>query len=83
MKQEKNRIDILKEFEDAPDGAWFSQKVLAALRDCSTSLLERERWLGAGVRFVKQGHLVRYRKQDILEWFNSHKSVQSTSEMAA
>jgi hypothetical protein len=79
MKSEKSRLDLLEEFDSAPDNALFNQKVIAAWRDCSTALLERERWAGNGIPYLKIGHAVRYRKSDCLAWLNSC-VVQSTTE---
>lgn len=62
-----------------PDWVLFSQETVAAIRDCSLATLERDRWIGSGVPFVKIGRSVRYRKSDIHTWLESHHSIQSTS----
>ena len=80
MKTALSRIDLMREYEQAPDSALFSQETVAALRDCSIALIERDRWAGTGVRFIKMGRLVRYRKQDIREWLASHMAFQSTTQ---
>ena len=72
MKTPLSRIDLMREYELAPDSALFSQETVAALRGCSIALIERDRWAGTGVRFIKTGRLVRYRKKDIREWLASH-----------
>lgn len=74
------RINLLNEFHAAPNDTWFDQQILAALLDCSESKLERDRWLGDGVPFIKCGRSVRYSKSSILEWLAKHKPVQSTTE---
>ena len=79
MKSHLSRIDLLKEYELAPDWALFSQDTLAAIRDCSLATLERDRWAGNGVPFIKMGRLVRYRKSDIRVWLEQHQSICSTS----
>ena len=78
MKSNLSRIDLINEYELAPGWALFSQETLAAIRDCSLATLERDRWAGTGVPFVKMGRLVRYRKSDITAWLEKHQSVQST-----
>jgi len=83
MKSHLSRIDLINEYELAPDWAIFSQETVAAIRDCSLATLERDRWIGAGVPFVKMGRLVRYRKADIRLWLEQHQSVQSTSMMTS
>ena len=80
MKSHSSRIDLLKEYELAPDWTLFSQETVAAIRDCSLATLERDRWVGTGVPFVKLGRLVRYRKSDIRSWLETHQSVGSTTQ---
>lgn len=53
MKSQSTRIELLHEYEQAPDWTLFSQETVAAIRDCSLATLERERWAGAGIRFIK------------------------------
>lgn len=79
MKSQSKRIELLHEYEQAPDWALFSQETVAAIRDCSVATLERERWAGSGMRFIKMGRLVRYRKSEIRTWLEMHQSVLSTS----
>ena len=78
--QRRSRLFLLEEFKVAPDTAWFGQVTVAAVRDCSEATIERDRWAGSGVPFVKCGRSVRYRKADILEWLSKHQSIQSTTE---
>ena len=79
MKIKISRIDLINEYEQAPDWALFSQETVAAIRDCSLATLERDRWAGNGIRFVKMGRLVRYRKAEIRAWLEMHQSVLSTT----
>ena len=65
MKSQRNRLDLINEYEQSPDWALFSQETVAAIRGCSLATMERDRWIGAGVPFIKMGHLVRYRKSEI------------------
>jgi hypothetical protein len=58
----------------------FSQETVAAIRGCSLATLERDRWVGIGIPFVKMGRLVRYRKSDIRTWLDQHISIHSTAE---
>lgn len=82
MKSNQLRIDLIKEFELSPEWVLFSQETVAAIRHCSLATLERDRWAGTGIPFVKMGRLVRYRKSDIQTWLEQHQSVQSTSVMS-
>lgn len=84
MKHERtlqgvDRVKLLEEFNAAPDDAWFSQKTPAALRDCSEALIERDRWAGGGIPFVRCGRSVRYSKRAILGWLSKHDLLQSTT----
>jgi len=78
MKKQLSRIDLIQEYELAPDWALFSQETVAAIRDCSLATLERDRWIGIGIPFIKMGRLVRYRKSDIRAWLDKHVILQST-----
>ena len=82
-KNRKTRLELLKEFEAAPPFALFTQATIAALRCCSTGNIERERWQGKGIPFIKIGYSVRYRKADCLKWLNQHRPVRSTAEADA
>lgn len=79
MKSHLSRINLIQEYELSPDWALFSQETVAAIRDCSLATLERDRWVGIGIPFIKMGRLVRYRKSDIRAWLERHHSIQSTS----
>lgn len=81
MKKQPPRLELIKEYELAPDSALFNQNTVAAIRDCSTFTIERDRWMGCGVLFIKTGRLVRYRKADIRAWLDQHQAYQSTSQM--
>ena len=83
MKTQKTRNEILQEFEQAPLTTLFDQRIPAAVLGCSCSLMERNRWQGGGVPFLKIGRSVRYRKTDILAWLERHTPVNSTSMVSA
>ncbi len=80
MKKEVSRLNLITEYEHAPDSAYFSQETVAAIRNCSLATIERDRWAGMGIKFVKMGRLVRYRKTDIRSWLEKHLSIQSTTQ---
>lgn len=79
-KTKLNRLQLINEFESAPDSMLFNQNTLAAILDCSTQLLERNRWAGVGVPYIKIGGKVLYRKSDVLAFLQQQKIYQSTSE---
>lgn len=83
MKPSKTRLDHLGEFDLAPEWARFNQKTVAAVRDCSEALLERDRWAGTGIPFIRDGRSIRYVKRDVLDYLAQQTSVQSTSQADA
>jgi hypothetical protein len=56
------RVQLLNEFESAPNSTLFNQNTIAAVLNCSTQLLERNRWARAGILYIKIGRKVLYRK---------------------
>ena len=78
-----DRQKSLAEFNGAPDTTLFNQTVIAHVRDCSTATLERDRWAGGGIPFIKIGRAVKYRKADVLAWLDKHQPQQSTAEVVA
>ncbi len=81
MKTKTSRLELITQYEIAPDSALFSQETVAAILDCSLATIERDRWIGKGIPFSKFGRLVRYRKIDIRNWLEKHRSFKSTTEM--
>lgn len=81
MKAKTSRLDLITEYEQAPDPALFAQETVAAILGCSLATIERDRWLGAGIPFIKIGRMVRYRKSDIRSWLERHRAFRSTTEM--
>lgn len=80
-KKTISRLQLINEFESAPDSTLFNQNTLAAVLDCSTQLLERNRWAGQGVPYIKIGRTVRYRKLDILNYLQ-HQCVHNVLQEA-
>jgi hypothetical protein len=76
------RLQLLNEFELAPISALFTQKTIAAVLSCSTQLLERNRWAGGGIPYLKIGRKVLYRKSDVLEYIQQQQLRCSTSQEA-
>ncbi len=74
------RLYLLNEFESAPLSTLFNQQTIAAVLSCSTQLLERNRWAGSGVPYLKIGRKVLYRKSDVLDFLQQQKIYRSTSD---
>lgn len=79
-KKSLSRLQLLNEFELAPHSALFNQCTLAAVLNCSTQLLERNRWAGTGIPYIKIGGKVLYRKDEILNFLQQQKIYCSTSD---
>ena len=82
MKTETTRIALIQEFESASDSTLFPQNTVAAVRCCSPALLERERWLGTSITYIKFERQCLYKKKDVNDWINAHQKVNSTSQYA-
>ena len=78
--QKPSRLHLLNEFESAPYSALFNQQTIAAVLSCSTQLLERNRWAGSSVPYLKIGRKVLYRKSDVLDFLQQQKVYRSTSD---
>ncbi len=74
------RADLIRVFYSAPDTALFDQVTVAAVLDCSEAKMERDRWAGAGIPYLKIGWRVRYRKSDVLAALAALPTYRSTSE---
>lgn len=77
---QNNRNISLAEFDSAPEQTLFNQRVIAHVRDCSVATMERDRWSGSGIPFIKINRAVKYRKADVLEWLDKCQLQNSTSE---
>lgn len=75
-----DRNKSLSDFENAPDKTLFNQVTIAHIRDCSITTLQRDRWLGVGIPYLKIGRAVKYRKSDVLNWLDQYQAQLSTSE---
>ena len=76
----QRRLELLQEFDTAPLDALLTQEHVAAFLGCSSSLMERNRWSGQGIPFLKIGRLARYRKRDALNFIEGGRSFRSTTE---
>jgi len=72
--------DLVQIFWGAPIEALFGQETIAAVINKSIKTLEADRWRGVGIPYRKVGGRVLYQKQDVVNWLESHKLVNSTSE---
>lgn len=64
------------------DKELFSSKEAARYLGMSVAFLERDRWAGARIAFVKIGRSVRYRRTELDQYIQSH-TRRSTSDVGA
>lgn len=57
---------LVAQFHACHPDSLHSEIVVAAVIGCSVEKLQRDRWRGTGLPFVRFGRLVRYRKSDVL-----------------
>jgi len=76
VKENKvNRIHLLEEFNASPNSVWFGQENCCCCKKCSEATVERDRWSGGGIPFIKCGRSVR------LQAINFCSGFQSTSQL--
>jgi hypothetical protein len=75
----QNSSDIKRTID--PDSL-LDQTQVARILNTTEKFLEGRRYRGGGVPFIRVGRLVRYRRQDVLE-FISNNLCHSTSEASA
>lgn len=66
----------------ADDDALLTTKQLAEIRQCSASKIEKERLVGEGPPFIRDGVSVRYRLGDYRKWVAAMQRFTSTSQEA-
>lgn len=72
--------ELIHTFWNAPDEAFFNQKIMALVLGFSEAWFEQKRFKGEGIPFRKVGHKCLYQKRDVLNWINQHQVITSTSE---
>ncbi|MFA5924727.1 MAG: hypothetical protein WC856_26145 [Methylococcaceae bacterium] len=77
---DEQRAILLAVFYAAHCDTLFNQNTVAAVRNCSTATLERDRWAGGGIPFLKINRSVKYRKSDVLAWLAQYQTQNSTSD---
>jgi len=60
--------------------ALLTTKQASELLNISVATLERDRWMGAKIPFVKFDHAVRYRLEDINEFIENSLRVSTTDK---
>jgi hypothetical protein len=81
MRQEIDKAEIRKEFNDSPADSLFNTKALAIIVCRSVQWCHQIACAGGGIPFRKMGNSRLYQKSDIENWIsNNSQFVKSTSE---
>ena len=68
-------LDATTRFWNAPEAAYFDQRVIAAVLSSSEAKLERDRWLGVGLPYSRHGRRILYKKADVLALLERNRTV--------
>lgn len=79
MDTQANRTKTLIDFYASPVESLYDEIAIAAVVDVTVAKLQRDRWAGTGIKFIKIGRLVKYRKSDVLAWLAQFEPQQSSS----
>jgi hypothetical protein len=74
----KDRAELAREFDTLPLAALAIQAQVAAFLNCSEAKLERDRWAGGGIPYLKTGRAVRYRKSEVLAFLEGKTRTSTT-----
>lgn len=58
--------ELITAFHESHPESFHDERTIAVVIGCSEEKLQRDRWAGKGLPFVRFGRLVRYRKRDVL-----------------
>lgn len=76
---QKTRAELAREFDELPAAAFAAQPQVAAFLGWSEAKLERDRWAGGGIPYLKEKRNVRYRKADVLEHLSGKIRTSTTA----
>ena len=72
--------DIPATFRNPDIGPLLSDHEVERLTGRSRSTLQKDRWRGGGIPFIRLGRLVRYRPADVAAWLAALPTLTSTSD---
>jgi len=75
----KSRVELAQEFNALPLVAFAVQAQVAAFLNVSEAKLERDRWAGGGIPYLKQNRSVRYKKADVLAYLEGKTRTSTTA----
>lgn len=79
-KQKNTFADLVKDFWQAPEEAYFDQRTIAPVTGRSIKTLECDRCRKSGIPFRKVRGKILYQKKNVIEWIESYPLVSSTNE---
>lgn len=79
ISPKKESHELFQIFWAAPMEAFFGQDAISPVTNKSIKTLECDRWKGIGIPYRKAGHCVLYKKQDVVNWLESHELVMCSN----
>jgi hypothetical protein len=73
-----NNNVLSSSFWEAHELTLFDQKTVANVLGISPAKLERDRWIGGGIPYLKIGRAIRYSKRDVVDWL-AKRSIKANS----
>jgi hypothetical protein len=64
-EKKQAETEIIAQFWAVPDDALFTREEVAVVRRYSLAKLDREAWLGVGIKFVRDGGRCLYPKKNV------------------
>ena len=63
------RAELLTEYRNLPEDSRINEVMLAAILLCSVAKIQRDRWGGGGVRFIREGGTLKADKNGRVQIF--------------
>jgi hypothetical protein len=78
----KSRVELAREFAESHPDALVTTAMVAAYLNCSEAKLERDRWAGVGIPYIKIGRHVRYVKRVVVESVQRESRASTSDDRA-
>jgi len=72
LKVQKSNIELTKDFWEAHEQTLFDQKTIAAVLCINYKTLEMHRWKEIGIKYIRIGRHILYRKIDVIKYIDDH-----------
>lgn len=72
MAVKKPNLELIKDFWEAHEQTLFDQKTIAAVLCINYKTLEHHRWKETGIKYIRIGCRILYRKIDVIKYIDDH-----------